>query len=255
MKTNIKIFILFLLPLTILNAQETKISLEKYCPTKTGQEGALCFAYATTYTALSIEHNVKENNTDEASENFKSFSYGFVASKVKKNKSFIGRLFNRCGRNATAKLALEVLKENGTVSYSEFPEKCECKKTDEMMDKANVNKIKDYHIIEEPNENKYIKKIKNNLLNKKPIITTIYQEDFFGSRSNNGKESITFPGDYTEHDTFANHVVCIVGFDDAKNGGSFLIKNNYKAWGKNGFSYVKYKDFLKLIRTSYIIEI
>ena len=251
-KINLLIFLLLLTP--FISAQVSSISLEKYCPNDEGQKGAICFAYATTYSALSIEHNVK-NNKVKGSDEFKTFSYGFVASKVKKNKSFWGRMFNRCGRNATAKLALDVLKENGTVIYKQFPEKCKCKKTDRLLDEAGEFKIQSYEVVgnTEVDDAVHIESIKSRLKNKKPVITTIYQVGFF--RSANEQEDILFPDGYQKKPNNANHVVCIVGFDDNRNGGSFLVKNNYKAWGKDGFAYVKYEDYLKLVRTSYVINL
>ena len=99
----------------------------------------------------------------------------------------------------------------------------------------------------------HIANIKLSLSNKKPVITTIYQEGFF--YNSNGEANITFREGYQKRLINANHVVCIVGFNDKHNGGSFIVKNNYKSWGEDGFSFVKYEDFVKLIRTSYIIEI
>lgn len=241
--------------ISIVNGQVTEITLKDFCPKAEGQEGAICFAYATTYTALSIEYNVKENNTDEKSTNFKSFSYGFVASKVKKNKSFWGRQFNKCGRNATAKLALGVLEKTGTVPFNDFKETCSCKKTDKVLEKAKKYKIKSFNSIGDSKmlDTEHVEKIKQNLAKQKPVVTTIFQESFF--YNSNGKVDISFPSEYQKHMTNANHVVCIVGFDDKYNDGSFMVKNNYTKWGDDGFSWVKYEDFIKLIRTSYTIEI
>lgn len=253
---NITLIFICLFIINGINAQSTNhISLKKYCPTTQGQEGAICFAYATTYTALSIEHNIRENKTDEALNDFNAFSFGFVASKVKKNKPFFGRLFNKCGRNATAKLALEVLQSSGTVPFKEFKEKCDCSKIDKVADLASKYKIKTFNTIGNTSisDSLHIKKIKYELTNRKPVITTILQESFF--YNNNDINEVVFPNSYEKSEKYANHVVCIVGFDDNHNGGSFIIKNNYKLWGKNGFAFVKYEDFIKLIRTSYTIEI
>ncbi len=38
-----------------------------------------------------------------------------------------------------------------------------------------------------------------------------------------------------------NHIVSIIGWDDEKDGGAWLIKNSYgKKWGKDGFGWMKY---------------
>jgi len=248
------IFISIFFP-TIIFAQIDSISLKQYCPTKLGQEGALCFAYAPVYTALSIAHNVTNNQTDETSNAFKVFSYGFVASKVKKDKSIFGQAFNRCGRNATVDLAFGVLLQNGTVLFNEFPENCDCKKIDKKLNDAKQYIIKDTVIIgDETTEVKsHIEKIKNALKLKKPVVIAIFQETFFYNCKNS--KVLEFPLDYKQHLKSANHVVCIVGYNDKINDGSFLVKNNYTSWGQNGFSYVKYADLIKVIRGSYIFNI
>lgn len=213
--------LLLLFSILFLNAQTGRVSLKEYCPKKEGQKGAICFAYATTYTALSIEHNIRNGITNENSPEFKSYSYGFVASEVKKGKSFWGKRFNRCGRNATAKMAMEVLKDFGTVPFMDFQNKCACGKTNRFENAAQEFRIQDYETVGVADEQDevHIQKIKDKLLRKKPVITTIYQEGFF--RNSNGSKTIVFPDGYVKKDNNANHVVCIVGYDDNVEGGSF----------------------------------
>jgi hypothetical protein len=247
-------FVSLIAPFLIF-AQNDSVSLKEYCPTKLGQKGALCFAYAPVYTALSIAHNVADNQTDEALPTFHVFSYGFVASKVKKDKSFFGRLFNRCGRNATVDLAFGVLLQTGTVPFNTFPQKCDCGKVNDLLQASQLYKIKDTTILGDETTKSaiHIQRIKAALKQKQPVVTAIVQETFF--YNNKGNYSITFPANYQQNSASANHVVCIVGFNDTVNGGSFLVKNNYTSWGLNGFSYVRYTDLVKLIRSSYAFKI
>jgi C1A family cysteine protease len=43
---------------------------------------------------------------------------------------------------------------------------------------------------------------------------------------------------------FGGHAMCIVGYDDNLEGGSFQIMNSWgKNWGENGFGWVRYNDF------------
>jgi hypothetical protein len=250
MKNLILLFIIT----PLLAFSQDSVSLFKYCPKKLGQEGALCFAYAPVYTALSIEHNVLNNQTDENSPDFKVFSYGFVASKVKKDKSIFGRAFNKCGRNATVDLALGVLLKTGTVPFSVFSENCDCEKVDDLIQAAGQFKIRDTTIIGDENINidTHIKNIKEALKQNKPVVIAIFQETFF---YNNKNYILQFPHNYKEHKTSANHVVCIIGYNDSINNGSFLIKNNYTNWGQNGFAYVSYLEMIKVIRGSYVFRI
>lgn len=43
---------------------------------------------------------------------------------------------------------------------------------------------------------------------------------------------------------FGGHAMCVVGYDDYYEGGSFLIMNSWGTdWGKGGFAWVRYSDF------------
>ncbi|MEO6980303.1 MAG: hypothetical protein ABI113_18065, partial [Mucilaginibacter sp.] len=79
-----------------------------------------------------------------------------------------------------------------------------------------------------------------------PIVCAIHQTDLLRS---NKKFDFVVPstGDSeTLNDAWknSNHAVCIVGFDDGRNGGSFLLKNNYSTFGSNGLTWITYKDFM-----------
>lgn len=226
------------------------VSLEAYCPKKNGQYLSTCFAYAPVYTALSIMHNVRAGADDESKANFKVLSDGFVASKVKQEKGFFGRMFNKCGRYATVDLALGVLLKTGTVLKSDFPDGCATGEISKHIESAKTYRIKDTVLLgdEKIASVKHIEAIKSSLRDRSPVIIALFQEDFF---HNNTKYELNFPDNYAGHTQNANHVICIVGFDEERMGGAFLVKNNYPNWGKHGFAYVRYEDMMKLIRYSY----
>jgi hypothetical protein len=54
---------------------------------------------------------------------------------------------------------------------------------------------------------------------------------------------------------FGGHAQCVVGYDDTKYGGSFLIMNSWgPEWGNNGFAWVRYPDFRRYVREAYGLE-
>lgn len=54
---------------------------------------------------------------------------------------------------------------------------------------------------------------------------------------------------------FGGHAQCVVGYDDTKYGGSFLIMNSWgPEWGNNGFAWVRYPDFKRYVREAYGLE-
>ncbi len=54
---------------------------------------------------------------------------------------------------------------------------------------------------------------------------------------------------------FGGHAQCVVGYDDRKYGGAFLIMNSWgPQWGNNGFAWVRYRDFKYFVREAYGLE-
>jgi hypothetical protein len=54
---------------------------------------------------------------------------------------------------------------------------------------------------------------------------------------------------------FGGHAQCVVGYDDAKYGGAFLIMNSWgPQWGNNGFAWVNYNVFKYFVREAYGLE-
>lgn len=48
------------------------------------------------------------------------------------------------------------------------------------------------------------------------------------------------------------HAMCVVGYDDNKYGGAFLIMNSWGSkWGNNGFIWVRYADFCRTVDQAY----
>lgn len=54
---------------------------------------------------------------------------------------------------------------------------------------------------------------------------------------------------------WGGHAMCIVGYDDDKNGGSFKVVNSWgKDWGDDGFLYINYEDFYQFAINAYSFE-
>jgi hypothetical protein len=54
---------------------------------------------------------------------------------------------------------------------------------------------------------------------------------------------------------FGGHAMCVVGYDDKKYGGSFLLMNSWgPEWGNNGFAWVHYDDFKYFVREAYGLD-
>jgi len=57
--------------------------------------------------------------------------------------------------------------------------------------------------------------------------------------------------DYSQYG-YSGHAMCIVGYDDNKNGGSFLIQNSWGTdWGRGGRAWITYNDFNRFNKEAY----
>ncbi|MDR1430237.1 MAG: C1 family peptidase [Spirochaetaceae bacterium] len=53
---------------------------------------------------------------------------------------------------------------------------------------------------------------------------------------------------------YGGHAVCVVGYDDEKEGGAFEVLNSWgKKWGRGGFVWIPYNTFSRWIREAYEI--
>ena len=51
---------------------------------------------------------------------------------------------------------------------------------------------------------------------------------------------------------FKGHAMVVVGYSDRKYGGSFQLMNSWGSkWGKDGFTWIKYRDFRHFIKYAY----
>lgn len=59
------------------------------------------------------------------------------------------------------------------------------------------------------------------------------------------------PGETPERN-LGGHAMAIVGYDDSKNGGSFLIANSWGlSWGNNGYTWANYEDLIRFTKYAF----
>ncbi|RZJ72571.1 C1 family peptidase [Flavobacterium sp.] len=238
------------------------IDLSTYCPKNKSQYKNTCYAYAVAYTAMTIEYNVANNVSEAVAVEKNSFSPGYVASYHNSSLPFLKRS-PWCGKYGTADKALSLLQSEGSVFIRDY--ECNCESSGDIEKSLPSGTVK-YRITDyqETNINfklsqSAIDSIKSKLAENHPVIIAVNNHVRF---SNVGKEE--FPDLSTDElakveksakNEGSNHVVCIVGFDDAfqNNNGFFLVKNNYADWGANGFAWIPYTYLLRIVEVAYTI--
>lgn len=245
--------------LSFCNAGDT-VSLRSLCPNSRYQFGGTCFAYAPIYTAMSIMGRIDTTIKDKSI----IFSDSYVYSSITKSYPWSKRIRSRCGKWGTYLKTLDFLKLKGTCLEGDFKTKCvKCGKKINKV--APRYKIKEYDVF--PNAYRYI--IQNNgakepftaeewvvrkLQKSKPVIVALQQVESFRTLKSGSWNPVYNDFNLVQNRAFANHVVCIIGYQKTADGLFFEVKNNYQNWGNGGFAFVKAKDFLLFCQDLATIE-
>ena len=207
-------------------------TLESYLPV-VGDQGmtGTCTAWATSFYTLSILYN--KSLTDKKGKI--DFSPFFLYNNLKLSSD------SACDDGMYIEDALNFLKYKGGLPKKYYTDECSSNKTKqrELWDVALNYRIKDFKRIGEDNR---IQRIKRALSLKKAIVIAIKTPMSFASSLNGDTWDGIF--DFSH----GGHALSLIGYDDNKEGGSFLIINSWgQDWGDNGKIWVKYSDFDKLV--------
>ena len=207
-------------------------SLKQYAP-KPKSQGPLnsCAAWSSAYAGLTIIKGIEYNSAQNPCDPI--HLYNRIQTSLNREP---------CIKGSTIEAALKILKTNGCALYGEYSQHCG---PEPLVQKFPTNLYDFQHL-----ENSVIS-YKKSLINKQPIIAGFiaYQSTGWDSGKNiiNGVWNGKF-----EKEPLGGHGMCIVGFDDNKEGGAFEIMNSWgENWGDGGFFWIKYTDIIKNIKYAY----
>ncbi|MCS6821180.1 MAG: DUF4384 domain-containing protein [Microscillaceae bacterium] len=218
-------------------ALPTQKSLRKYAPIARNQGlYGNCVGWSTAYAARTIMLAQKLGWTSSLIINENAFSPFFVYEKAKSNQDV------DCKEGTNLPVALEIMKEFGTLKLKEFHEVCGQPITQQHIERAKEYRITDYQRLFEHNSPNKVQLVKKSLAEDKPVVVGIQccTESFLYA---NGKD--TWKLQSTDNPSpDGGHAVTVVSYDDNKNGGSFEIMNSWGTkWGNEGFIWITYEDF------------
>lgn len=212
------------------------VSLRKYCPYPGDQEQyGTCTSWATTYHARTIAEAINNGWTDRAAITRETFAPLFIYHQI--------RLYSgdNCKNGTSVETALETLYKKGAPKYEDFKYKCVSGIPQEIFTLASPFTIDDYFLLYDSydSEEKKIRNTKKALAENRPVIIGMKVPKSFQYL---GKSPV-----WNKTETNNNgggHAMCVVGYDNNKYGGAFLIMNSWGTdWGDNGFVWVRYKDY------------
>lgn len=208
------------------------VSLQSYAPTP-GNQGSTgtCTAWSSAFHARTISESVKLNRTNQKDTDQNTFSPSYIYNLI--------REYEGCEQGTYIHNAMEVLKNYGVPKYSFL--QFNCLKEIDNIDHQNASpyKIKDYKILFSTESNNKILPVKKSLSEKKPVVFGMYcPESFYNAKG------VWKPAPSDKSKEHGGHAMVVAGYDDEKEGGSFLILNSWgKQWGNDGYMWVRYEDF------------
>lgn len=219
------------------------VSLEKFAPNRLnqGQQGS-CVAWSSAYAARTILQSASTGQEPNST----AFSPAFMYNQI--------RLENCQGSYIIR--AMENLTKVGAVPDRAFPytdQDCERQPNNNLINAADQYKILGFtRLTGSENTNQIdIYAVKQHLAQDVPVIIGMMVGGSF-MQGMQGRE-VWNPNDEDYNQLgFGGHAMCVIGYDDRKEGGAFEIMNSWgPEWGKNGIGWVKYKDFKAFVREAY----
>jgi len=145
------------------------------------------------------------------------------------------------------------------VPYSDFPysdKDCSRQPDNRLMQEAQQYKMRGFNRLSlgDRNDKIDINAIRQNLSQGAPVVIGMMVGGTY-MQPMAGKDLWEPTDDDRSQMGFGGHAQCVVGYDDKKYGGAFLIMNSWGPdWGNNGFAWVRYRDFKFFVREAYGLE-
>jgi Papain family cysteine protease/Domain of unknown function (DUF4384) len=218
-------------------------NLQQYCPEVGDQgESATCVGWSSTYylrTIMEAKTRKLTNPTSIAPFRFSpTYTYEQIKSPTDKD----------CSGGATIGDALFILKNKGAVLLSRLPFQCDVD-VSKFDAEAAQYKIEGYATLFDPAETANavkVLKIKEALAEtENPVLIGMALPRSFFSATDSWQAA---PAESPEVN-MGGHAMAIVGYDDNKYGGSFLIINSWSTkWGNAGYTWAKYDDLARFTK-------
>ncbi len=141
---------------------------------------------------------------------------------------------------------LESMVRNGTPYFSEFREFCATEIPVEAVPLANTKKLSGYYKLFNPSDIANVKElsVKNAIAANGAVVVGMICPPSFQMA-----QDVWTPRETKPDQQYGGHTVCVVGYDNTKFGGAFEVINTWgKEWGKEGFTWIKYKDFADYVQ-------
>ncbi len=238
----------------------TEVSLLPFAPETREQEGSSCYSFSAGYCAFSTIFNAQFGITEPIHKELLAFDPYFIFTWHKNQN----RVQQPCESGMWNHQVSSVLENVGCMRDIMSPD-LGC---DFLWgtSRAELGLHREYYYAATPfrgmvslhsphkvkSNRKWLKPVKLSLANNMPVLVELevmasWLDSLKTSFDNNGNWKFIDLSDIDSTDFLipnSHHAMCIVGYDDNRNGGALCIRNSWGSdWGHNGNVWVTYDDF------------
>lgn len=221
-------------------------NLQRFAPSvgNQGQQGS-CVAWSSAYGARTI---LEATRTREEGNSLR-FSPSFLYNQIG---------LDGCQGSYIIR-AMEYMTKQGAIEYDKFPytdQECTRTPNNQLIEEAAKYKMRGFNRLSQGDRTDAIdlRAIKENLAQGAPVVIGMMVGQSF-MQSMAGQDVWQPDGGDENMVGFGGHAMCVVGYDDRKYGGAFLLMNSWgPEWGNNGFAWIKYRHFRTFVREAYGLE-
>jgi hypothetical protein len=220
-----------------------RVSLERFAPDAQdqGQQGS-CVGWGSTYAARTILESVNTGRDPNQIAFSPAFTYNQIGMRDCQG-TYIDR-------------AMDLMTSEGSVPYEKFPyDENSCSKQPDtyVLREASQFKMKGAHRLSISGDDYTVdvNAIRENLAHNAPVVIGMSVGGTF-MKDMEGKDTWVPSNHDYDRNGFGGHCMCVLGYDDYKDEGSFLIQNSWgPKWGNNGRAWINYKDFVYFVNEAY----
>lgn len=222
------------------------VSLLRFAPERLnqGQQGS-CVAWSSAYAAQTV---LTAAATGANPEQIK-FSPSYLYNQIK---------LEGC-QGSYLQRAMEAMSSNGGVAFNDYPyndQDCDRMPNSSDVAKGKQNVIHGFQrLTDGDNINSIsVRAVKEHLAKDAPVVIGMMVGGSF-MQEMMGQEVWHPQGMDQSQMGFGGHAMCVIGYDDRKEGGAFQIMNSWGSdWGKDGIGWVRYGDFKQFVKEAYGID-
>lgn len=226
-------------------------SLKKYVPPVRDQGNTgTCVGFSMGYYAISTIHNIYFDRTNTYAKFVHAFDplYAYTLNE------------SDCSEGLNMVEAFKRFSNYGAKKSVFYPIDIDCESplTTDILDEINpiINpyQLEGFEFIQTYNKN-FIENVKKSISNKSPVIigANITESLYEVTKSPSSGNMIWKPKADEENE--GGHAMCVIGYNDNLDGGSFQIVNSWGAdWGEDGYFWITYDDFYAKVDEAYVIK-